>query len=225
MTITDNERRDRRIAEFRYLCPRAARKFLRPGLERCDLEQVAAIGLIKAAEKYDSDTRTPFEAFAWLFIIGELMHHVRDYERMIRPPRRFRQLEKQWQRAYDDLVAKLGREPRRDEIARQMNVDVNVLDQLRVYRDGAVPEALHAVQPNELRSASDPYDEREQRLLIDQALALLSDKEREIVVRVYDHGYSQSEIAEKLGYSQRHISRLHRAALRKMLPLWVHRFV
>ena len=57
---------NRLVTSFSYLCGRAARKFLRSGLERCDLEQVAAVGLIKASRRYDAGTRTPFEAYAWL---------------------------------------------------------------------------------------------------------------------------------------------------------------
>ena len=66
------------VASFHHLCKRGAHKFWRSGLERNDLEQVAAIGLIKAARRYDPTMPTPFEAYAWLMIVGELMHHVRD---------------------------------------------------------------------------------------------------------------------------------------------------
>lgn len=221
MSHTDN--RTRAYSEYRHLCSRAARKFLRPGLERCDLEQVAAIGLIKAADRYDDAQETPFEAFAWLFVIGELMHHVRDYERIVRPPRRYRELEKRWQRTYDAMVGELGREPAAFEVAARMNVSVTELEQLQIYRERAVPEALDTFHANTIRSSNNQFEEREERWLIEAALDALSEKEREIVVRLYDYGYSQTEVASRLGYSQRHISRLHRSALRKMQPVWVHK--
>ena len=62
--------RDRFVAEYWYLCRRAARRFKRRGLDPADLEQVGAIGLIKAVDRYDPEQRAPFEAYAWLLIIG-----------------------------------------------------------------------------------------------------------------------------------------------------------
>jgi RNA polymerase sigma factor (sigma-70 family) len=76
--------RERMILTYRYLCERGARKFLRPGLERGDLEQVAAIGLIKAYDRYNDSLPTPFEAYAWITITGELMNHLRSHTRAAR---------------------------------------------------------------------------------------------------------------------------------------------
>ena len=73
--------RERMIVSYHYLCKRGARKFLRPDLERGDLEQVAAIGLIKACDRYDGSLPTPFEAYAWSIITGELMNHLRAHKR------------------------------------------------------------------------------------------------------------------------------------------------
>ena len=56
---------------------------MRRGLDRADLEQVAAIGLIKAVDRYDCAQAAPFEAYAWLLVLGELMHYVRDSERFV----------------------------------------------------------------------------------------------------------------------------------------------
>ena len=90
--------RERLVAEYRYLCRRAARRFMRRGLDRADLEQVGAIGLLKAVDRYDPAHRAPFEAYAWLLIAGELMHYVRDCERVLRAPRGVRELARRWSR-------------------------------------------------------------------------------------------------------------------------------
>jgi RNA polymerase sigma factor (sigma-70 family) len=63
-------RRERIVAQYWYLCRRAARRFMRRGLDSADLEQVGAIGLIKAADRYDPLQKAPFEAYAWLLIVG-----------------------------------------------------------------------------------------------------------------------------------------------------------
>ena len=217
-TLSD---RDRLITRYSYLCARGARKFNRPGLDSADLQQVAAIGLIKACDRYDPQLRTPFEAFAWLFIVGELMHYVRDHERMVRPPRRLRNLERRAQSAHDALVFELGREPSAKELAERLGVARRDLEELHAYRERAVPQPLDGVHPRELQPYSYTLEEREDRMVLEAALARLTLTERTIVLAVYGSGYSQMELADRLGYSRRHISRLHRAALKKMQPEWV----
>lgn len=209
------------VHQYSYLCARAGRKFRRPGLDRDDLEQIAAVGLIKACDRYDPALQTPFEAFAWLFIIGELMHYVRDYERIVRAPRRLRDLERRCLEMHDLLTAEFGREPTRDELAQRLGVSVRQIDDVARYREQAVPESIDALQPQQLRRCSYTLEDRENRIVLESALALLNDTERKIILALYASGYSQVELAERLGYSRRHISRLHRAALKKMQPVWV----
>lgn len=209
--------RERIITQYGYLCARAARRFVRPGLDRADLEQIAAIGLIKACDRYDASLRTPFEAFAWVFVLGELMHYVRDYERLVKPPRRVRQLERRCQAAFDEFVAEQGREPTHDELAARLRITSGQLFDVTRYREGAIPESLDGLPPHQL-PRSYALDERDDRIVFEQALESLSEVERTIILAVYAIGYSQLELANRLGYSRRHISRLHRAALKKMQP-------
>ena len=91
---------------------------MRRGLDRADLEQVGAIGLIKAADRYDPSQTAPFEAYAWILIVGELMHYVRDSERFLRAPRGVRDLERRWTAAERELWGVLGREPTESDVAR-----------------------------------------------------------------------------------------------------------
>jgi RNA polymerase sigma-B factor len=207
--------------EYAYLCTRAGRKFRRPGLERADIEQIAAIGLIKACERYDARLKTPFEAFAWLFVVGELMHWVRDHERLVRAPRGLRELERRCQLAHERLTAELEREPTREEVARSIGVTIRQVEEAAQYREQALPESIDALQPHQMRPCSYTLDDRDDRIIVDAALNLLTDVERKIILALYASGYSQIELAHRLGYSRRHISRLHRAALKKMQPVWV----
>lgn len=218
MTATQ---RDRVVAQYGYLQARAARKFYRPGLDRADLEQIAAIGLIKACDRYDEQLQTPFEAFAWLFIVGELMHYVRDYERLVRPPRRLRTLERRVQGACDRLLFELGREPTLREIAQQIGSTLQELEELALYREQAIPQSIDALEPHQLRPCSYTLEDRDDRLVLKSALERLTKTERTVILALYARGYSQLELAERLGYSRRHISRLHRSALKKMEPLCV----
>ena len=215
------ENRDRIVRAFAYLCTRGAKKFTRPGLERCDLEQVAAIGLLKAYERYDHALQTPFEAYAWLFIVGELMHYVRDHERVVRPPRKLRSLEKRYHAAVERLTFDLARVPSDLEIAEGMAVDVRTVRELRECRARAMAESFDLLTDARAGSENRELERLLDRMLIDAALSKLSLTERRIILAVYAGGLSQVEVASRLGYSQRHVSRLHRAALQKMLPNWV----
>lgn len=209
---------DRLVSTHHYLCRRGARKFLRSGLERSDLEQVAAIGLIKASRRYDASTKTPFEAYAWIMIVGELMHHVRDFERIVRVPRSLRDLERRLVRSHETLSVRLGREPSDAELAREMGVVVATIGDVRRARtcalaatlDDAETCRLHAVEPVAL----------EDRFLVDAAFAALGELERRIIVGVYILGLTQIELGRRLGISPKRVSRAHHVALLRMQRAW-----
>jgi RNA polymerase sigma-B factor len=215
------ENRSRLVQAHAYLCMRAARKFMRPGLERCDLEQVAAIGLLKACDRYEAAVGTPFEAYAWLFVIGELMHYVRDWERPIRPPRKLRSLELKLRRANEELAGALGRKPKDAELAHYLGITIGELAGAMECRARSTATSLESLTPASRTAVAndDALDTALNRLLIEDACSVLTDAERTVLWGVYTGGFSQLEIARRLGYSPRHISRMHRAALGKIAPL------
>ncbi|HZZ66177.1 MAG TPA: sigma-70 family RNA polymerase sigma factor [Candidatus Baltobacteraceae bacterium] len=208
------------MTKYAYLRSRAARKFYRPGLDRADLEQTAAIGLIKACDRYNSDLETPFEAYAWLLIVGELMHYVRDHERLVRALRKVRALERRFQEIGEVLVHELGREPTIEEQARRAGCTRREADEVRVYRERAVPQCLDGLDTFAHLQGS-RQEQVDDYLLVESALEVLNRSERAVILAFYALGYTQAEIAKRLGYSRRHVSRLHRAALKKMHPACV----
>jgi RNA polymerase sigma-B factor len=216
--ITFDSERERTIHEYRYLCARAARKFMRDGIDRRDLEQVAAIGLIKAADRFDPSIGTPFEAYAWMLVLGELMHYVRDSERAVRVPRRMRELERRCGVAERELWARLGREPKALEVAHHLGVGEDEFREMMRYSDQGAPLSVDALRPYEQLALSYTIDSQLDRVLIESGLAFLSDVEREIIREIYENDTPVGEIAQRLGYSRRHITRLHRGALRKLHP-------
>jgi RNA polymerase sigma-B factor len=213
------EHRDALIEQYHYLCRRAARKFLRNGIDRRDLEQVAAIGLIKAADRYNPSQGTPFEAYAWVLIMGELMHYTRDSERVLRAPRRLRELERRWASAERELWALLGREPSDSEVGQY--IGASVAEQIDVcrYRDSSIVLSVEALRPNEHGALSYTIDNQLDRMSIEEGLAQLTPVERQIVEEIYERDTPVVEIASRLGYSRRHVTRLHRSALDKLLPM------
>ena len=206
------------VVRFGYLCRRAARKFSRAGLERCDLEQVAAIGLIKASRRYDPATLTPFEAYAWMMIVGELMHFVRDHERPIRVPRKLRTLERQYRTAHDTLVHRFGREPKDQELAEELGVLRSTVAELREARETTTLATLADAEG--IAQREDSGIGVEDRMLVDTTFKALGETERRIIVGVYLLGLSQLEMSRRLGISPKRVSRAHHAALGRMQRAW-----
>ncbi len=204
------------IEGHHYLCARAARKFFRDGVERADLEQIAAIGLIKAADRYDEQQGTPFEAYAWVLILGELMHYVRDSERLLRAPRKIRDLERRWASAERELWGILAREPKPCEISAMLGLTADEEYEVQRYRQARAVISMEALHPYEHQVLSYTIDRQLDRLMIDNGMDVLSATEREILIEIYEHDTPVQEIAQRLGYSRRHIARLHREALKKL---------
>lgn len=213
--ILKSEREDL-IEDHHYLCIRAARKFIRSGVDFGDLVQIGAVGLIKAADRFDAGAGTPFGGYAWVLILGELMHYVRDSERMLRAPRRLRELSSRWHQAELELLELLGREATEDETAKYLGATPEEQTEVQRYRRTDLTVSVDALKPHEQRALSYTIDSQLDRVVIDEALSSLSAIEREILVEIYERDTPVKSLAERLGYSRRHISRLHRGALKKI---------
>jgi RNA polymerase sigma-B factor len=208
--------RDRLVAEYRYLCRRAARRFMRRDLDRADLEQVGAIGLLKAVDRYDAARRAPFEAYAWLLICGELMHYVRDSERLLRAPRGVRLLDRRWSAAERALWSRCGREPSASEVAQAIGATPAQVLEIQAYRASNRVVSLEVAGGFEHRIAFAEIDDVLDRLTVEGMLSSLSPVERRIVIGIHLDGTGIAELAARLGYSRRHVSRLHRAAMERL---------
>jgi RNA polymerase sigma-B factor len=209
------------IAAYRYLCVRGARKFRRADSEPADLEQVAAVGLIKATDTYCATRSTPFEAYAWLMIVGELMHYVRDHERAVRVPRSLRALERRYVTVWEDIAARSHAEPTVTQLAAALAVPPRTIAELRAMRRGNrasdperdTPRAV--LQCDALPDASSPLS-LEDRLAVRLAIDSLEGRERTVVLGTYVAGLSQSEIAAVIGLSQSQVSKILGRALGKL---------
>jgi RNA polymerase sigma factor (sigma-70 family) len=215
------ERRNAVVDAHRDLCVRGARKFKRDYNDRADLEQIAAVGLIKAAANYRAEMRTPFQAYAWIMIVGELMHHVRDHERMVRPPRTLLALEKRYAEAWDRLTVANHREPTTSELAAALGVSAETVAELRTIRRPehlSLPEPESGDGPERIELLADTTDgiALEERVALTLAVDELAERERAIVLGTYAAGLTQAEIGERLGMSQSHVSKLLARALHKL---------
>ncbi|MGD1068404.1 MAG: sigma-70 family RNA polymerase sigma factor [Vulcanimicrobiaceae bacterium] len=212
------ERRNAVVQAYWHLCRRGARKFKRAINDWGDLEQVAAIGLIKAVDYYRAELRTPFEAYAWLMVVGELMHYVRDYERLVRVPRPVRALERRSAVAWDAFCAAHQREPSSAELAAVLGVPIGALGALHAAHGVdhvPLPDPTttdEAARVDVWIDTSDPVG-LEDRVALAVALDDLGERERTIILGTYGAGLTQSELGERLGLSQSHVSKLLARAL------------
>jgi RNA polymerase sigma-B factor len=213
--------RDAVIAAYQYLCARGARKFRRPDSDPADLEQVAAVGLIKATDAYNAARRTPFEAYAWLMVVGELMHYVRDHERAVRVPRGLRSLERRYVVAWEEVAARTHAEPTTAQLAAALAVSPRTIEELRAMRrgnripepDADTPRAVFQCDALPAPSTGLPFEDR---LTVRLALEALEQRERTVVLGTYAAGLSQSEIGAKIGLSQSQVSKILGRALGKL---------
>lgn len=193
-----------------------ARRFANRGEPIDDLRQVALIGLVKAVERYDPDHGAAFASYAVPTITGEIKRHFRDRTWSVRVPRNLQELTLDIERARDELGHALGRSPTVGEIATHLDVTEDaILEGLEAatrYRSGSLDAPVPGAEDRTLADrVADPGDEQagaENRTLVRQLLAELPVRERRIVYLRYFEGLTQSEIADRVGISQMHVSRL-----------------
>ena len=200
-----------RLAEF------LARRFLHRGEPLDDLRQVALIGLVKAVERFDPERGLQFSSFATPTITGELRRHFRDKGWAVRVPRRIQELHLELDRIIGTLSQELGRPPTTKEIADRAGVEEeDVLESLEassLYRlaslDAGRADSDSGGSPaDRVGGPDDELDAVEDRVAVGALLSVLPEREQKIVYLRFFEGLTQSEIADEVGISQMHVSRL-----------------
>lgn len=192
-----------------------------------DLIQVASLGLVSALERYDPERGVPFAAFAGPTILGELRRHFRDRVWTLRVPRGLQERIREVEEAIAELSADLERSPTVAEIA--STIDVTEVEVLEAFEATAARRTVSLDQPGGAADLGDemPLAERvgredpgfelvEDRVTIGAGAGALSDIEREVLELRFAEDLTQSKIAERVGYSQMHVSRILRRALEKL---------
>jgi RNA polymerase sigma-B factor len=214
--------RERLVERFLPLARQLARRYGAAGEPLDDLVQVASLGLVKAVDRYELDRGTAFSSFAVPTILGEITRHFRDTGWTVRAPRAIQERRIQVNRAIPTLTGRLGRSPTTAEIAE--HIDATAEDVLEAL------EAAMAYEPVSLDSspgseeeddtwaqavgAEDPaFELVEHSATLAPAMRTLPDRERLILHMRFVEDMTQSQIAERIGISQMHVSRLIRKAL------------
>ena len=218
------ELRNELVNEHAGFAEYLARRFANRGEPLDDLRQVALIGLVKAVERFDPDRGVKFTSFAAPTITGEIKRYFRDRTWSIRVPRSLQELTLEIERCRGELGHELGRSPTVAEIADHADISeeqvIEGMEAAGAYRSGS----LDAVTPGEdertlgdrIASPDDDVGEADDRALVHDLLERLPIRERRIVYLRYFEGMTQGEIAEKIGISQMHVSRLLNRSLEEL---------
>jgi RNA polymerase sigma-B factor len=199
-----------------------ARRYRGKGIEDEDLEQVAQMALLKAIQRYDNSVG-PLRPFAAVTISGEMKKLLRDKGWAIRVPRSLQERVLEVNRARADLTQRLGRAPEVSEIAREINLDLeevqNALEAGKAYTSGSIDAPSPETGLTLIDRIEDPGDTDwsiEDRLAVGDAISQLPERQQQILRLRFNEDMTQSEIADILGISQMHVSRLITAATEEL---------
>jgi RNA polymerase sigma-B factor len=213
--------RERLIQQYMPLVKSLARRYSAGGELYEDLVQVGCIGLIKAVDRFDS-RRAEFGAFVTPNVAGEIKRYLRDRAWPVRVPRRLQELRPGLNACSAELSAKFSRPATISEIADRSGIEERevaaALDAERVRTPLSLSDG--APRDDEARSNLDVleggYERGEQRALLAAGFRVLDERERRLLHLRYFEGLSQPQIAEAVGISTIHVSRLTRRALLKL---------
>ncbi len=221
----DEKERNALVEEFSWVARHCARRFADRGEPFDDLVQVGMLGVLKAVQRFDPEHGTSFVSFALPTVLGELRRHFRDATWAVRVPRRLKDLHVEVGATIDFLGTENGRPPTPDQVADHLGITVEevleALDAGAAYRSAPLnmtgergdDEAPSGV----LLGVDDPrLAGSEDRVMLREALSALPPRERRILELRFAEGLSQSEIAELVGVSQVHVSRLLRKSIRML---------
>lgn len=210
---------DHVVTEARPIATRIASRYTGRGEPFEDLFQVASLGLVLAARRFDPDRGVPFAAFAVPTVEGEVKRHFRDHVWAVRPPRSLQELLPRVSEALDRLEQELHQRPSLADLADELGVDVEEVEEAlclgTAYRHLSLDdEDLHAGPLAETLAMPDVrLVEVEDRLAVLPVLAGLPERTRRVLRLHYLEECSQQKVADEVGLSQVHVGRIVRAAL------------
>jgi len=190
-----------------------------------DLVQVASLALVKAIDRFDPARGIPFRAFASPTINGELKRHFRDRVSPVRVPRSLYERIAEVDSAVSDLSAELKRDPSVSEIADEIDTaEYEVLEAIEAKQcrypvsmeTPARPESDETAPAERIGAEDGTFEEVEDNLTLRAAADDLSETDRQVLRLRFREDMTQSEIADRIGYSQMHVSRILRRSIDTM---------
>ncbi|MBU5265355.1 RNA polymerase sporulation sigma factor SigF [Virgibacillus proomii] len=216
----DKAARDILVEKNMRLVWSVVQRFINRGYDPDDLFQIGSIGLIKSIDKFDLSYDVRFSTYAVPMIIGEIQRFIRD-DGTIKVSRSLKETGNRIRKKKDELTKQLGRSPTVHEIAKA--IDISAEEVVHAQEAAKSPQSIHeTVFENDgdpitlLDQISDQDTKWFEKLTLQEAIRVLSERERLIVYLRYYKDQTQSEVAERLGISQVQVSRLEKKILEEM---------
>jgi RNA polymerase sigma-B factor len=195
-----------------------------------DLMQIRVVGLLKAIDKFDPGRGVRLASLAIPEVLGAILNHLRDHGSLVKAPRDLRNNRIALARATDMLRACLGRGPTTAELAVECRLSEDDVNENLKFALAADPHSLEAtLRPGAndgdstalefLGSEDREYEDSLDRITLEAALDGLPLREKTIIALKFYRGMTQRKIAERIGLSQMHVSRLERRALSRLRGL------
>ena len=207
--------RNKLVTGYLPVVQHIARRFAGRGEPVDDLEQAGTVGLLNAVDRFDPERGIDFLSYAVPTITGEVRRHFRDRTWSMRVPRRLKDLQSSINGAVGPLSQELGRAPRPSEIAARLGIAteevVEGLDAQQAYRSTSLDELVSGADTSltdTLGVADGELDKVEYRQTLAPLLDELPERERTILVLRFFGNMTQTQIADRVGISQMHVSRL-----------------
>lgn len=213
------------VMRYDWLVRWATNRYAGRGEQRDELSQVGYLGLVEAVQRFDPGRGVDFVTFARPTVLGEIRRHFRDGRRWIRLPRRIQELKMRIREATDDLYQELGHPPSVQEVADYLEVATGEVEEAMGTDDMFTPVSLDTPigEEDDAPTPAETIGEDDVDLedVVDSEslwplLDRLPEREREMVLLRFFGNKTQSEIAEHLGISQMHVSRLLSRTLRSL---------
>lgn len=217
--------RERIVERCLPLADHIARRFDGRGEPREDLVQVARVGLVNAVNRFDVEAGSDFVSFAVPTIMGEVRRHFRDNSWSVKVPRRLKELHLRLGTATAELSQRLGRAPTASELAEELDMDREEVieglvagssyNTLSIDSGGGGDEDAPAIVDT-LGDMDDGLDQIDNRETLRPLLAQLPERERTVLLLRFFESMTQTQIAERVGVSQMHVSRLLAKSLARL---------
>jgi RNA polymerase sigma-B factor len=207
----DAAARERLVHQMRPMVAGLARRFT-GAATRADLEQAGMVGVLTAVDGFDPSRGVAFPSYASSFVVGEMARCARESATGVRVPRSLLDDVRAVDRAVEQFSAAHGRVPTVAELAGASGLDAERVLEVLHARRVSRPVGMGAVSDDQLASVDRDLADVEARLDLGARLAGLDARERQILALRVGAGLSQREIADQVGLSQMHVSRLLRSA-------------
>jgi RNA polymerase sigma-B factor len=224
-SVAYRRQREQIVEQCLPLADHIARRFRNRGEPLEDLVQAARVGLVNAVNRFDVDNGADFLGFAVPTIMGEVRRHFRDFGWAVKVPRRLKELQVQVNRAREELSQRGGRAPTASELAEHLGIDREAVVESTIAGSNysTLSTDMHTGSEDRDQTIGETFGDVDLNLdkvldlqTVRPLIAALPDREQTVLTLRFFENMTQTEIADCIGCSQMHVSRLLAKALRKL---------